>query len=369
MKNVNEPEDFTILLSIIISNYHIPSYQEQLLGRMIRIASVRNSLLNQAKLVPLENRALLHRSTRLLNEDKPKSEELKSPEDLAKQSHLNSKPIDFTNYAPVKPGKKKTLLSDSKYESNDYRLPKWKEAFGELVIRTLNLDMDKVRAGPVAGSYYYALCKNIALQYEGEELSNTAKFFYQDLKLPRTFSQWFQITILHEWLLFVRMRAMPFKYGRNYQQKLVDRTFADIEVRLFDEMNVTTGRIVDQYLKDFNTQLRGAAFAYDEGFYTDDATLAAALWRNLFGGRKNIDMIHLEAMVRYVRSQLYVLSRMSDRDFAVGSFKFVPPDETVERLSTEQEAQLKQKTIEKYEAIDNDPNILPSDRSQLSYKN
>lgn len=336
---------------------------------MIQNVLIRSQILNQVRSVPLRNKALLHQSSKLLNDKKSEPENGKSPEDLARQSRLGSEPIDFTNYAPVRPGKKKALLSDSKYESKDYRLPKWKEAFGELIIRTFNLDMDKIRAGPVAGSYYYGLCKNIALQYEGEELSETGKFFYEDLKLPRTFSQWFQITILHEWILFVRMRAMPFKYGRNYQQKLVDRTFGDIEVRLFDEMNVTTGRIVDQYLKDFNTQLRGAVFAYDEGFYTDDATLAASLWRNLFGGRKNIDMVHLEAMVRYVRSQLYVLSRMSDRDFAVGSFKFVPPDETVERLTAEQEAQLKQKTIEKYETIDNDPNILPSDRSRLSYKN
>lgn len=80
---------------------------------------------------------------------------------------------------------------------------------------------------------------------------------------------------------FVRMRAMPFKYGRNYQQKLVDRTFSDIELRLFEEMKVNSGRIADQYLKDFNTQLRGAIFAYDEGFATDDGTLATAVWRNL----------------------------------------------------------------------------------------
>lgn len=336
---------------------------------MLKHSSLYKGALSQVKFTPSRSRVFLHQSSQVYNEKKTDSQSLKSPEDLTKESHLKSKPIDFSNYAPVRPGKHKNLLSDSKYESKNYQLPKWKEAFGELVIKTFNLDMDKVRAGPVAGSYYYALCKDVALQYEGEELSGSAKFFYEDLKLPRTFSQWFQITILHEWILFVRMRAMPFKYGRNYQQKLVDRTFSDIEVRLFDEMNISSGRIVDQYLKDFNTQLRGAVFAYDEGFYTDDATLASALWRNLFGGRKNIDMVHLEAMVRYVRSQLYVLSRMSDRDFAVGTFKFVPPDESVEKLTSEQEAALKQKTIKKYEAIDSDPNILPSDRSVLSYKN
>ncbi|AET37933.1 Cbp3p Ecym_2184 [Eremothecium cymbalariae DBVPG len=297
------------------------------------------------------------------------TKELESPERLIKRSSMAAEPLDFSNNAPVNRVKKRPLLSDSKYESKEYQLPKWKEAFAELVLRVFRLDMDKIRAGPVSGSYYYALCKEQGLQFENEPLSKTARFFYEDLKLPRTFSQWFQIAILHEWLLFVRMRGMPFKYGKNYQQKLVDRTFSDIELRLVEEMNVNSGRIRDQYLKDFHSQLRGAVLSYDEGFFTDDATLAAALWRNLFGGRKNVDIIHLEAMVRYVRSQLYVLSKMSDRDFALGNFKFVPPDEAVELLTPTQEGEIRKKVIEKYELIDKDPNTLPSQRSKLSYKN
>lgn len=260
-------------------------------------------------------------------------------------------------------------LAQSKYESKTYKLPKWKESLGEFVISTLHLDMDKVRAGPIAGSYYYDICRKQGLQVEGEELSSSAKYFYDTLKLPRTFSQWFQITALHEWMLFTRMRAMPFKYGRNYQQKLVDRTFSDIELRLFDEMNIHSGRIVDQYLKDFDTQLKGAVLAYDEGFYTDDATLATAIWRNLFAGRKNIDINLLEDVVKYVRSQIYIMSRLSDREFATGKFNFVLPPETVKKLSPEEELQRKKSVIEKYEQLEKSGLMLPSERSGLSYSN
>ncbi|KAL6942406.1 Protein cbp3, mitochondrial [Hanseniaspora vineae] len=311
----------------------------------------------------------LQAQLRFYSSNKNQSE---SPEDLVKHSELHSKPLDPSNNAPVtsKVDKsKRTLLSDSKYENPNYELPKWKEALAEVVIKTFKMDMDKIRAGPIAGSYYYGECKKQGLQYADEELSDSAKFFYKDLKLPRTFSQWFQITILHEWILFTRMRAMPFKYGRNYQQKLVDRTFSDIERRLQEEMNVNSTRITDQYLKDFNSQLRGAVFAYDEAFATDDLTLAEALWRNLFGGRKNVDLVHLEAMVRYVRSQCYVLSKMSDRDFAFGNFKFVPADEVVKPLTKEQEDQMRKATIAKYEKIDSNPNLLPSEKTKLSYEN
>ncbi|CCK69855.1 Cbp3p KNAG_0D01030 [Huiozyma naganishii CBS 8797] len=260
-------------------------------------------------------------------------------------------------------------LAHSKYESKQYKLPKWKESLGEFVIGTFRMDMDKIRAGPIAGSYYYSICKEQGLQYENEPLSESAKFFYEQLNLPRTFSEWFQITLLHEWMLFVRMRAMPFKYGRNYQQKLVDKTFTDIELRLFEEMNVKSGSIVDRYLKDFNTQMKGAIFAYDEGFFSDDATLATAVWRNLFGGRKNIDISDLEAVVKYIRSQLYVMSRMSDREFALGKFKFVPANESVKRLSAEEEKILKEQVIKKYENLEKSGVLLPSEKSNLSYTN
>lgn len=280
---------------------------------------------------------------------------------------MSSSPI--VTSSPPPPVKKVQPLARSKYESKDYILPKWKESLGEFIIGSLHLDMDKVRAGPIAGSYYYNMCRTQGLQVADEPISESAKYFYETLKLPKTFSQWYQITILHEWMLFVRMRAMPFKYGRDYQQKLVDRTFSDIELRLFDEMNIHSGRIVDQYMKDFDTQLKGAVLAYDEGFYSDDCSLTTAVWRNLFGGRKNIDITLLEDVVRYIRSQLYVMSRMSDREFALGKFKFVLPTDDVKKLSPEEELKLKNSIIKKYDELDKSGLLLPSERSNLSYTN
>ncbi|ODQ58053.1 hypothetical protein WICANDRAFT_80213 [Wickerhamomyces anomalus NRRL Y-366-8] len=290
----------------------------------------------------------------------------RSPSQIATSSTLNIEIPE--NKAPVKPKTKRPMLSDSKYEKEGYELSGFMKNIGESVISILRLDMDKIRAGPIAGSVYYAECKKQGLQFENEELSESAAFFYEDLKLPRTFSQWFQITALHQWMLSVRMRAMPFKYGRNYQQKLVDRFFRDMELRLNEEMNVNSSRITDQYLKDYNSQLRGLVCSYDEAFVTDDVTLAQALWRNLFNAQKNVDMMHLEAMVSYVRGQLYVLSKMSDRDFAFGKFKFVSPNEVVKRFTAEQEAEILKKAKEEYEPKEG-KKILPSERSSLSYEN
>ncbi|ODV63774.1 Cbp3p ASCRUDRAFT_73556 [Ascoidea rubescens DSM 1968] len=259
------------------------------------------------------------------------------------------------------------LLSNSKYESDTYKLPKWKESFIEAFISLFRLDMDRIRAGPIAGSKYYAMCKIQGLHYRNEKLSSTAKFYYETLGLPNTFSTWYQITLLHEWMLFVRMRAMPGKYGQNYQQKIVDRTFQDIELRLSEEMNIHSGRIRDRYLKEFDNQLRGAILSYDEAFVSDDITLAYALWRNLFNAKQDVDYLHLEALVRYIRMNLYVLSKLSDREFGFGNFTFVAPNEVVKLLTPKEEIELRKTAHKLFEPKNG--KILPSQRSKLSLDN
>lgn len=285
-----------------------------------------------------------------------------SPEDLAKESHLPK--LDNPDL-PNRDISAKTKLEKPAYEKEGFKVPEWKKAFGETFVSLFRIDMDNVRAGTIGGSKYYYMCKDQGLQFSDEPLSETAKFWYETLGLPRTFAMWFQITNLHVWLLFVRMRAMPFKEGKNYQQKLVDKLFKDIELRLSEELNVLSGRIRDTYMKDFHSQMLGMIFSLDEALAAkSDDVLAAAIWRNIFNGDKNIDIVKLEAVVRYVRMQLYVLDSISDRAFGFGDFEFVGPNETVELLSEADKEQLRKITNMKYDP----PNgkILPSQRSKLS---
>lgn len=290
-----------------------------------------------------------------------KPETMEAPSELAKDSamaHGFDKKVDPKGATGSGP-----LLSSSKYESQSYVLPHWKQAVGQFVVTAFRLDMDRIRAGPIAGSYYYGICKEQGLISKD---ATTSEYWYDTLGLEPSFAQWFQITVLHTWLLTVRMRAMPFKYGRNYQQKLIDRFFSDMELRLTNEMNVNSGRIRDQYLREFHTQLRGAVLAYDEGFATDDVTLGYAVWRNLFNARQDIDYLSLESVVKYIRMQLYVLSKLSDREFGFGKFSFVPPDEVVYQLTAAEEAALKKNAREEFEP---EGTVLPSNRSKLSLDN
>lgn len=268
--------------------------------------------------------------------------------------------------APVRDAAPKRRLDKAKIEKQDYVPSQWRMAFGEAFIGLFRTDMDKIRGASIGGSKYYYMCKEQALQYKDEPLSETASYWYETLGLSKSFAIWFQITSLHVWMLFVRMRAMPFAVGKNYQQHLIDRLFKDMELRLSEEMNVLSGRISDTYLKDFHQQFLGLVFSYDEAIASEkpDAVLAAALWRNIFNGDKNVDMVKLESVVRYVRMQLYVLEQISDRAFGFGDFQFISPTSSVKTLTPAEIEQMRLIVKNKYEP--EGVKLVPSQRSKLS---
>lgn len=238
---------------------------------------------------------------------------------------------------------KKHIISQYKNSIPHFEidLPAWQKMLGENFIKTFAIDMDKVRSGPVGGRVFRDLCKEQAFYSEEKPLSPRANFYYKTLGLPQTFQQWFQVDALHIWMLYVRMRAMPRKYCREFQRKMINSVFEEIGYRLRQDVKVPSDRAINTYKKQFHDQLRGAIFSYDEGVYTSDAVLAAALWRNLFGSNKEVNMSHLEQMVHYVRTQLWVLERVSDRDFSYGKFGFIEPYYRYDSLSEQDELDIK----------------------------
>lgn len=303
------------------------------------------------------------KSQTILNQfkDKGQDSDINAPSKLAEESSLPKIDQDL-KVNPRQPKKKSAFLSDNKIENQPgFKMATWKQNIGQFLIKVFNIDMDKSRAGPVAGSTYFGECKKQALYYPDEPLSPTAKFYYETLNLPKSFSQWYQITVLHYWILSVRMRALPFIYGKNYQQKLVDRIFKDMELRMAEELGISSNSVIAKFLKDYHALLLGNVLSYDEGLMTDDITLSAALWRNIFNGNPNVDMRHIEALLSYVRSNLYVLNKMSDREFGFGEFRFIPPDQVVKPLTKAQEEDLREKVKLKFSTYD-----LPSQRSSLS---
>ncbi|KAK9353763.1 ubiquinol-cytochrome C chaperone-domain-containing protein [Lipomyces doorenjongii] len=202
----------------------------------------------------------------------------------------------------------------------------WKAKLVLKFMQLFRMDIEENQAAPVAGRNYMQLCKAQGYHHpEAKEFGASAKFYYEHMGLTPSLSQSFQISALHIWMLLVRMRALPQKYANAYEQALVDGIFLDLEKRMVNEYKIKSNRLINNTLKEFNSQLRGSVLAYDEGLMANDAVLGAAIWRNIFGGKKDVNMAKLAIMVRYVRTHIFVLEKMSDFDFGVGRFVFFPP--------------------------------------------
>ncbi|CAO3673125.1 unnamed protein product [Umbelopsis vinacea] len=155
-----------------------------------------------------------------------------------------------------------------------------------------------------------------------QQVEDNKKFYFEDCNLPDNFQTWFSITQLHVWMLMVRLRAED--HGKIYIQELVNRFFEDAEERIRLH-GVTSGRIVNSYVKDLLAQFHGGVVAYDEGMCKDDPVLAAALWRNLFTATTG-NANDLAYIVQYIRRELKILDEYDSEKLNDGRIQFSQPE-------------------------------------------
>ena len=132
-----------------------------------------------------------------------------------------------------------------------------------------------------------------------------------------TFSTWAHVTMLHMYLVIVRLRTLEPTAHSTWQSQLVDHFFHEAEAKMDVVHDLGSRMIRHRYLKDLFEQWRGAMLAYDEGIAKGDAELADALWRNLFKANEDIDLRVLAATVGWVRYTLRELDAMADIDLPV----------------------------------------------------
>ncbi|RYP17086.1 hypothetical protein DL765_004705 [Monosporascus sp. GIB2] len=180
---------------------------------------------------------------------------------------------------------------------------------------------------------------------EGEDIGEGAGMWHTDFKLPPTFSTWSQVTMLHMYLVFARLRNLEPDAARSWQKQLVDHFFFDAEDKMELNHGLHSRGLRHRYLKDLFVQWRGVIVAYDEGVVKGDPVLAAALWRNLFKAREDVDVRTLAAIVSWMRLCLKMLDQMPDEALffqAQNSFKWPAKNElaTVDIPARELEGQL-----------------------------
>ncbi|KAJ9155012.1 CBP3-like protein [Pleurostoma richardsiae] len=147
---------------------------------------------------------------------------------------------------------------------------------------------------------------------EGEEIGVGGGMWHDAFKLPPTFSTWSQVTMLHMYLIVVRLRCLTKPEWHDWQNQLVNHFFNNAEERMDLVHGLSSRMIRQRYLRDLFTTWRGVIMAYDEGFIKGDAVLAAAVWRNVFKARDDVDLRMLAAIVSWMRLCLKNLDQMQD---------------------------------------------------------
>lgn len=140
--------------------------------------------------------------------------------------------------------------------------------------------------------------------------------------LDVTFNTWAQVMYLHMYVLTVRLRCFPAEHARTWHQQLLDHFFYAAEDRMAVWHGMSSRSVRNRNLKDLWQQWRGVLFSYDEGLIRGDAVLAAAVWRNLFKARKDVEIADLALVTAYLRSQLQMLEKLSDQRLGSGEVKF-----------------------------------------------
>ncbi|KAL0635733.1 Serine carboxypeptidase 3 [Maublancomyces gigas] len=171
----------------------------------------------------------------------------------------------------------------------------------------------------------YNECVGQAAYVEGVELSESAKFWYEVCKRDPTFSAWAQVTVLHMWMLIVRIRAFEPERVQSWQQHFIDHFFYDSEEKMINTFKLTSGQQRKKYLKALYEQYRGTTASFDEGLCKGDAVLAAAVWRNLFDSNPDVDIQLLAIITSYIRRVLSGLNKVSDETIYNGRIRFGNP--------------------------------------------
>lgn len=107
-----------------------------------------------------------------------------------------------------------------------------------------------------------------------------------------------------------------------WNQNLLNHFFYAAEDKMNVEHNITSGSIRGRYLKDLFTQYRGAVLSYDEGVMKGDANLAAAVWRNVFQGREEVDVEKLVLITSWLRREMKRLAETDDQVIKTAEWKF-----------------------------------------------
>ncbi|XP_013413465.1 ubiquinol-cytochrome-c reductase complex assembly factor 1-like [Lingula anatina] len=138
--------------------------------------------------------------------------------------------------------------------------------------------------------------------------------FLQEFDLEDSFETWATLTMLHMWLLAVRINRPG--EDLNYNVKTYKENFGELFMEDVENRLKALGREIitlaerDEAKEHFWGLFQHMLLGMDEGMLSDDKCLAGAIWRHVFHVKPK-EPEHLASMVEYVRKQIYHLDNTS----------------------------------------------------------
>lgn len=146
---------------------------------------------------------------------------------------------------------------------------------------------------------------------------------FADWSVPDTLDGRFELLALHVFLVLNRLKGEDAP-AREFAQDLFDTMFTDLDraVREMGATDIGVGKRVKAMARGFY----GRIAAYEKGL-ADEAELAAALRRNLFGTVTPTDE-QVARAARYLHRQIAALAAVPNDLLVAGEVPFAPLNET-----------------------------------------
>jgi cytochrome b pre-mRNA-processing protein 3 len=145
--------------------------------------------------------------------------------------------------------------------------------------------------------------------------------FFTAFGVPDTLDGRFELICLHAFLYLQRLKGEK-EPAASLSQRFFDRMFADFDrsLREIGVGDLSVGRQINRMAEAFYGRVR----AYEEGLAGDDAALAAALGRNLYG-TASATTEQQARVAGYVRREVANLAAQPPASLLAGTVIFGPP--------------------------------------------
>ncbi|MBM3600362.1 MAG: ubiquinol-cytochrome C chaperone [Alphaproteobacteria bacterium] len=146
--------------------------------------------------------------------------------------------------------------------------------------------------------------------------------FYTSLGVPDTVDGRFEMVALHAFLVLHRLKGEG-EAGQRLGQAVFDAMFADMDHNLREMGAGDLG--VGPRVKTMAKAFYGRIAAYEAGLAQGDVELRAALRRNVFRTRSDIDEVATAAVAAYLKREAEQLARQPVEKLMAGELQFGAP--------------------------------------------